>query len=81
MMPDLKPCPFCGGEAYVREYNFGHSGGTGFYASHEIGCRGCNIAFTATSTFSLCCGELEYTKNGYERCLEKWNRRTYNAET
>ena len=34
-MPELKPCPFCGGEALVSEF-IGHS-----FRSYSVGCKEC----------------------------------------
>ena len=78
--PDLKPCPFCGGEAYIREYAFGHSSSGGFTASYEVGCSKCNIAFKKSSKFTLENGQPVFSVNGYEDCVEIWNRRA-NDET
>lgn len=78
--PDLKPCPFCGGEAYVREYAFGHSGSGGFTASYEVGCTMCKIAFKSDSKFTLKNGQPVFTVNGYEKCVNAWNRRANDAD-
>lgn len=74
-MAELKPCPFCGGKAYIREYAHGHGGNGCFNASYECGCSNCKIAFKANSEFSLKNGYPVFSVNGYEKCVEAWNRR------
>lgn len=37
-MSELKPCPFCGGEARVKEYANGHKGDGIYVASYQVGC-------------------------------------------
>lgn len=41
----LKPCPFCGGKATMREYSNGHKGNGEFTASYKVGCEKCQIYF------------------------------------
>ena len=37
-MEGLKPCPFCGGEATIKEYANGHKGNGEFTAQYKVGC-------------------------------------------
>lgn len=74
-MAELKTFPFCGGASYIREYAFGHSGSGGFIASYEVGCSHCKIAFKENSKFTLQNGQPIFAVNGYEKCVEAWNRR------
>ena len=45
MNNELKPCPFCGGKAEIREYANGHKGSGEFTANYEVGCNKCKIKF------------------------------------
>jgi Lar family restriction alleviation protein len=76
---ELKPCPFCGGNALLRLKGVGIEG-----SSHredwEIFCSNCGATpskvlyvskFIITAT-----GELEYAKDGRIEAIEAWNRRT-----
>ena len=75
MNDKLKPCPFCGGEATIREFACGSTGNGGFSASYEVGCKDCKIKFLRESKFSLINGHPVFSKNGYEECINAWNRR------
>ena len=74
-MAELKPCPFCGGKANIREFAHGHSGAGEFTASYEVGCPKCKIVFRYDSRFVLENGIPKFKENGYEKCVEAWNRR------
>lgn len=76
----LKPCPFCGGKAGIREYGNGHSGNGEFIANYEVGCEKCRIHFRAESRFTLKMGQPEFSQNGFDTCVEKWNARAYEKE-
>jgi Lar family restriction alleviation protein len=63
--PELKSCPFCGGEAcYTRAVN-----GTGV---HRVGCSACGIAFKSH--------EIHYPDPSKDHLskdiVAMWNRRT-----
>lgn len=67
-MTKLKPCPFCGGEAYydadnVVEYN-GHEHQHGY-----IGCKNCDFEIWSDTPCS-CCHDIT------EDVVNKWNART-----
>ena len=76
MNDKLKPCPFCGGEATIREFACGSTGNGEFSASYEVGCNDCKIKFLRESKFSLINGHPVFSKNGYDECIDAWNRRT-----
>lgn len=78
MTDNLKPCPFCGGEAAFREYGNGHKGTGEFTACYEIGCAKCKIYFRFDSVFRLKNGQPIFETNGYDKCIEAWNRRVDN---
>lgn len=68
-MPELKPCPFCGGEAHVVE---------GMYSSYQEGyavrCRHCALTLGASGRLGecyewSCCYETE------AEAIEAWNTR------
>lgn len=73
--PELKPCPFCGGGATIRRVSHGYSPGGGFNAKYEIGCNECDIKFTRESKFILIYGKPKIEKDGYQECIDDWNRR------
>ena len=76
-MQELKPCPFCDGEAYIKRINYGHTGCGKFVETYAIGCAACKINFTRDSEFTMECGAYPtFHKNGYEECVKAWNRRT-----
>lgn len=60
-MTELKPCPFCGGDAHLRTTDF------------TDGCRG--FEMRAVYVQCACCGArtLEYRDERF--AIEDWNRR------
>lgn len=78
-MAELKPCPFCGAKAYLREYGNGHRGTGEFIANYEVGCEKCKIHFRYESLFTLVNGQPQFSRNGYDMCIEAWNRRADNG--
>jgi len=68
----LKPCPFCGGEAVGYEDNYG---------KYLVGCPECG----AMIGIKLECGEVlkdgwKATFNTIEEAFDAWNRRADNAK-
>lgn len=74
--PELKPCPFCGGKATIREKGHGYTGAGEFLIYHEIGCCQCEITFEGESRFRIKDGQAVFSVNAYEKCINAWNRRT-----
>lgn len=74
-IPELKPCPFCGSNASMRQYASGHKGNGEFSAQYEVGCGKCKVYFRFESIFSLESGQPKFKQNGYDMCIEAWNRR------
>ena len=46
-----------------------------FSAEYEIGCSECNIKLTRESKFILIYGKPKIEKDGYQECIDDWNRR------
>ncbi|WP_298028789.1 hypothetical protein [uncultured Dysosmobacter sp.] len=74
-MVKLKPCPFCGGKAEIREYSQGHSGNGDYTARYKCGCDKCKIFFDKESLFRLVDGQPKFEKNGFEDATNAWNNR------
>lgn len=62
-MPDLKPCPFCGGEIEERggQCNYGKK-----IMTLDLMCRKCGTLFKFKS---------KWIENPYREAVESWNRR------
>lgn len=70
---NLKPCPFCGGEA-SENANVSISGGNGPYIKFSVGCKKCNV-FT-TCTLRLVSNMPTYNiKDAIQLAAGAWNRR------
>lgn len=68
--PELKPCPFCGGEAYYRKPQ--HIKGTAFDVM-QIECKKCGAAPYAVNAY-----EHDTEKNKKANIARFWNRREEN---
>lgn len=77
-MNNLKPCPFCGGEAGVSIISMGGSGTEG-NVHFKIQRKKCGA--TGTSTTYVAMGklgkglEMEFAGTAKEKATEDWNRR------
>ena len=70
-MIELKPCPFCGGNASIKKVAYSY-GMDGSYYEWHIGCTRCsaNIEIAADNFY----GRKSYTE---EEAAAKWNRRVF----
>ena len=80
-MAELKPCPFCGGEASVTKVHPFWMLKKYHYKYFAVGCKGCG-AFTSLFkiyvSHSVIMNE-EYEKNAAKKAIEAWNRRANDA--
>ena len=69
-MEQLKPCPFCNGEAntYVQGY--------ANRVKIEVGCRVCGFWFT---DFAIEGSSFNMLKESEEKLIARWNRRADNS--
>ena len=70
----LKPCPFCGNKAYIKQTSTGYASSY-HYAGYSIGCDHCGIRLTDESTFTIEDGVVKYQRDGYAEIIKKWNTR------
>lgn len=73
MDSNLKPCPFCGGEA-SENAKVSFCGGNGAYITFSAGCKKCNV-FT-TCELRLVSNIPTYNiKDAIQVAANAWNRR------
>lgn len=75
-MENLKPCPFCGGEARIETYDVEAKIKYAIF-KFELRCRKCNIpSITGTlEVYLFDNGDIAVNKDGRERAIAAWNRR------
>lgn len=78
-MSELKPCPFCDGEAHVKESANRYKGDGIYVASYQVGCDKYKIYFNRNSEFRLVNGQPKFDVNGYDSATNLWNTRTKNC--
>lgn len=67
-MSELKPCPFCGGEASLEGKYLWQSGGWGkSYTSYHVECKKCRTKGKYFNT-------IDHT-NPMDKAIKAWNRR------
>ena len=74
-MIELKPCPFCGGEAKINRSTSSVRSDGYFSQAYSCGCKKCDIFFYGRNVFEM--DELTpvYIENGLLESVEVWNRR------
>lgn len=73
----IKPCPFCGAKPLFKRTSFGSSQND-FRTTYYLECPDCHIYFSGESIFEVVDGDPVIKKNGYQECIDKWNRRENN---
>lgn len=78
MNKELKPCPFCGGNALLRLKGVGIEGDS-HTEDWEILCSSCGAtpskALFKSKFIVTVDGEVKYSLNGLNDAIEAWNRR------
>lgn len=77
---ELKPCPFCGSEAVIKEYGVGNRKNTTF-TDYKMGCEKCEIWFRGRTEVGIADGKPYMIEDGYTKAIEKWNKRVNENET
>lgn len=71
---ELKPCPFCGGEAFLK---YGKSTTFGTFEA-LVFCKNCSASVVGVSSINFSTYRFE-EKNGYDiaqkQAVKAWNRR------
>ena len=79
MRNELKPCPFCGGKAYIEQTGYGTADFSSARLSFAIRCKKCGasapnangyIAMKLSSN-----GELNFWHDDRNPAIAAWNRR------
>ena len=74
-MIDLKPCPFCGGEAELSTRS-GKRKGAKFQIRCRIACSKCHIGIADRNVTRREEGKTIIVRDGCAKCIEAWNRRS-----
>ncbi len=72
-MDELKPCPFCGGEAELLR------DGNGTWGGYKIYCNG-EYCTAMMSSFTFREGDKEAEEVDRKTIIEAWNRRAGDAD-
>lgn len=72
-MYDLKPCPFCGGEAETKVY-YWKCGGDELGLIAGVKCKGCGIS--REMSFSGNNVGFDSYMQAFDEAVRKWNQRT-----
>lgn len=72
---ELKPCPFCGRSANIKEYETAYSNRQ-LQTTYRIGCESCGVYFKKTTRLKIEEGEPVIIEDGYQGAINAWNRRT-----
>lgn len=81
-MPDLKPCPFCGEQAFLKRCDTGYRlNPTTILDSWQVSCKNncCCTQRFKDEIFHDKGGAIIIKHNGAQEAIEAWNRRVENA--
>jgi hypothetical protein len=80
--PDLKPCPFCGGEAKVWNSRVSVENQEIIYTIWRLSCTGCGCSIPSEeSTYKFTeNGDIVLGNDGWGKIVDAWNRRVTDAE-
>lgn len=75
-MDEIKPCPFCGGEAKLKQLATGHNGGH-IINHYTVLCEKCRIQTSVgiSDIYQDEHGVICIIKNGAEEVINIWNLR------
>lgn len=78
-LPELKPCPFCGGKAMFKCCSTGRSIGNVWW-SYKVCCSSCGVEFPDRSEFETELrigndGKISFVDDGRLKAAELWNKR------
>lgn len=78
---EMKPCPFCGGEAIVELKDIGSGPSRMFSQTHEVKCKKCgaNTGKQYHTRFYREDGKFIVLEDGYAQAVSDWNRRAEDA--
>ena len=81
-MENLKPCPFCGGEAAIDQTGFGTTEHSSVRLDFSIRCKKCGASAPNASGYMAINlssnGELNAWRDDRNRAIAAWNRRANN---
>lgn len=81
---ELKPCPFCGGEARLKQIVSSNGEGR-FIEVWRVQCHDCDATFNRYGFESIFYrndeGEFIFEKDGRAEAVEVWNKRAFDYET
>jgi len=83
-MAELKPCPFCGGKAHIKQTQHGTTDRSSVYLGFRIECAKCDTtALKAYGSISINLdneGQLNIWQDDREKAITTWNRRNKEDE-
>lgn len=71
---NLKPCPFCGSKPIINRTNTIHTP-AGYSVGYKVECLECHIYFGSCTDIHVEKGLPVIDRNGYQECIDMWNRR------